>query len=156
MEELTRRLDALERRNRWLTRTVMLMGLAFVALVAVGWTSPDGTVEATKFVLRDKDGKERTSLGTTDDGTTALKFLDADGEMRAVIHVAAGGKPSLGLYDAKGIRAKVCVDTDGSAGIEILDANGKTRAALGLLDDGSPHLLLKDAEGKTTWEAPQK
>ncbi len=134
MDELTRRLDALERWDRWLTRTVMLMALAFAALLAVGWKSPDGTVEAQELVVMDKDGKKRAWLGVDADGTPGLMLFGQDERVRAVLGVGPDGLTLLALDDA----------------------NGKKHAELGVASDGTPGLVLSDKDGTPVWSAPPK
>jgi len=102
VDELTKRLDTLERRNRWLTRTVLLMGLALVGLVAVGWTSPDGTVEAAKFIVKDKGGNVRTVLGVDPNGSPCLVLYDTNGKGRIAMGVDPNGAPAIVFADADG------------------------------------------------------
>ncbi len=134
MDELTNRLDRLERSNRMLKGAVAMLSLAFVGLVAVGWTSPDGTVEAREFILKSADGKQRAVLGVNADGSPGLVLIDANEKTRAALIVGPDGAPFLSLYDA----------------------DGKVRESLGVEANGSPYLGLCDADGKIIWTAPTK
>jgi len=100
VNDLTERLNRLERKNRRLTRAVALLTLAFVALATVGWTSPDGSVEAQKFVLRDVNGKARAVLSMVA-GAPTFDLRGADGRVRAELVVLADGA-RLTLSDANG------------------------------------------------------
>ncbi len=182
MDNLTDRLDRLERSNRHLKGAVALLSLAFAALVAVGWTSPDGTVEATKFVLRDTDGQERAVLhvreivgqgdsptlemssadgkslmflGIDPNGPPALRFLDGNEKLRTAVGVLPSGSPYLTLRDADGkLRVAEGVDVDGSPSLTLFDSNGKIRVAEGVDVNGLPSVTLLDANGKIIWQAP--
>ena len=79
MNDLADRLDRLEAANQLLKRVIALLALALVGLVAVGWKSPDGTVEAREIILRDKDGNQRAYLKVDDLGTPSFELTSAEG-----------------------------------------------------------------------------
>lgn len=111
-------------------------------------------LDASKFVLRDEDGKVRATLGIEQHEPT-LTFQDANGNDRIVIADLPGAGPAiaLGSYlkgtgpslvfgvtaasaviefrDQQGVkRASIESDSDGPA-IKLLDNNGKERATIG-------------------------
>lgn len=100
------RLDALEARNRRLTRalvavTLLLAGLAVVngLLTWAVWTRP--TVEAEEFVVRDRAGRPRARLGHTDAlPSTNLVVCDEDGRPR--VRLGFDTAPSLQLLNGHG------------------------------------------------------
>ena len=73
-----------------------------------------------KLALVDKRGRERGTLGVTEDGWPALSLLDENGNSRVLLDVPKGG-PRLRLLDEKGkVRAVLAVDEDGP-GLSFLD-----------------------------------
>jgi hypothetical protein len=88
---LLARFEALEARNRRLTRALAALSVLLGGLAVLNglftwyvWTRP--TVEAQEFVVRASDGVVRARMGHRDSGTgiqsTTLKFLDAAGRAR--------------------------------------------------------------------------
>ncbi len=173
METLARRLDKVERENRWLKRagvvalaviaTVVLMGQATESKVAK-------VVKAEKFVVQDSSGKIRATLATSD-GSVGLELYDdevnekfrvrlgveANGETRLVLNakeekngIVLGTAPDgvlLGVHRGKQrVTLGVGFEIGGSLGFT--DRNGRIRAGLAVLPDGPSELSFWDKNKK--------
>jgi hypothetical protein len=152
LEDLTQRVDHLERENRRLEQVgavvlagvavVVLVGLmALVGLATLGFMQQGKdsrvaqVVEAEQFILRDSKGRNRGGLDATSD-IPKLILTDEGGFIRASLGVgvgsAFGGQVSLGLFDLE------------SQGYVALTApRGKL-----------PHLEFVGRGGKVIWKAP--
>src|SRR5262249_16652239 len=123
-------------------------------------------IEGERFVLRDKAGKVRATLGVSD-GIVALGLYDnQNGRVRASLQLMANGSPYLNLldekenpavsinsnqgrpgvvlYDEKAPRVILEYSKDGSTLI-FVDDKHKPRVELGAMADG-PKVLLYDTE----------
>ena len=136
LDELTRRLERLERHGRHWKRTAVTVLLGAVALVVMGQTPPHRvpkSLEAEEFVLRDSRGQVRASLGTAQDSnSTVLQFH------------AETGKP----------RTRITVASDGTSSFEVMDTGDHVRLLLGVRDNGVPRIWLGNETGKIIWRAP--
>jgi len=141
-DQLTRRLDRLERENRRLKFVGALALLGLGALTVMGQTAPTSvanTLEAERFVLRDNAGNVRATLGLRPDGTAALALADDTQQDRAVLSVTAPGQASVDLSDRAGhLRAGLGVRADGSA----LRAETRLEITLGERPDDAVRLTL--------------
>jgi hypothetical protein len=146
LDDLTRRLERLERQNRGLKLGVLGAVAAACALVVVGAVPSQRVVEAEKFVLRDDAGRERAVLEMAND-KPALRLYDAAGKKRTSI---GPGEISL-CNDKEAERINLGVepvDEGNGAAVAVLDANGKTR--IGLLNcQIGPALVLNNSDGET-------
>src|SRR5262245_66492492 len=92
LNELTRRLERLERHGRRWKRATVTVLFGAVALVMMGQTPPhraSKSLEAEEFVLRDSRGQVRASLGTAQgSNSTVLQFHGENGKPRTRITVA--------------------------------------------------------------------
>ena len=161
LEKLERELLAEKRRTRWLLAAVGL-GVVGVALAwtlatitstaqAQGANSGPKVIRATQFILEDKNGKPRATLGVVKDGA-GLALFDETGEPRAALTVGSDG-PVLPLLDKTGKpRAVLLADKDGP-GLSLNDENGKPRAGLVVTKKG-PGLHLLNENGKVVWSQP--
>ncbi len=135
METLARRLDRVERENRWLKQAgvVALAVIAAVVLMGQATTAKVAKViEAEKFVLRDGQGRERAALEMKV-GVVRLVLKDQDGGARALVGISPKGGSGLYFYDPKHL----------------------LRIILAVYPDGSPRLVLREKDGETTiWSTP--
>lgn len=102
-QNLTARLDKLERQNKRLVRA----GAAAFGLAIAGWAMSMApvckTVWAERFVLRDARNNERAVLTAYETGgTPQLTFLNQKGKSVATLSVDEDGGAFLTLADAKG------------------------------------------------------
>ena len=111
-ENLSKRLDRLERENRYLKRA----GVAALAVIAAGVlmgqgmrkTAPPGKpgkiVGAEQFIVHDARGGVRAELGTLPDGTVRLVLYDRGnpGETRVVLSAGSQDPPALTFSDEAG------------------------------------------------------
>ncbi len=128
IETLARRLDRVERENRWLKRAGLVALAVIAAVVLVGQAMPKSRiVEAAKFVLTDANGKVRAVLGQESGGTTAP----------SVAEVLRPAKIELGKY-----------------GLHLYGADGGMRASLtgSWLLGGGGYLYLQDKETASSAE----
>jgi hypothetical protein len=108
---------------------------------------PAQTVEAERFVLRDRQGNQRALLETRPDGAPRLALRDKDGKDRVELLVAADGAPILNFLDRGGaIRLGLLVAADGEPDLNFADHEGDIRLNLGVARSGAPEvgLLEKD------------
>jgi hypothetical protein len=180
---LLQRLDKLERSNRRLKLSglVVLLGLAAFGLMGQA-RPPLQTVEAQEFVVKDAGGVVRARLGASQsaaslslshEGGRATLLVSggrAQGAHLAVSDAAGRVKGLLllepervGLYlspvDATGPpkaqRVVFEVSNQGPGGFAYFDRSGQNRAWLGAVsDDGSSLVVVQDAAGKPAWKAP--
>jgi hypothetical protein len=149
----TERLGALEKQVLMMKRAALALGVLAASIVVMGQTaSVDGTVEATKFVLRDGGGSIRASLAMTARGP-AFTLLDAKGTERVALWlhddtptlIMSKGSSSAGLgVDARGPDLQF---VDG-AGVRAELAIAGARAS------DSPGLAFFDASRGVQWQAP--
>lgn len=135
---------------------VIVVGVPFAISTAYLWqhawlggfprrTEPplSGTVEASKFLLKDTDGRERAVLGVTDYGPF-LNFYDASGAVRALMGLFAES-PFLTLSDKEGTSKVELTDLSDGPHVVLYDANHQLRAIFDVLE-GGPRLELYDRE----------
>jgi hypothetical protein len=68
LESLVKRMEILERQNRFFKAAGTAVLFVSCAALLIGQVTAPRTVEAERFVLRDSDGIERASLEVTNDG----------------------------------------------------------------------------------------
>lgn len=156
-EAFSKRLQTVERQNRALKTVgtlILVLTLAILLLVAallvMTWLGqmgrPDGTVDATRFRLRDSKGTVRAELALESTGAPQLSFFDDDGKRRTAV-----GERGLSLWGRDGQGgATIETDMDGLARLVLFDRSGAGAAWLGLLPDGSRALLLSDEKQTAT------
>jgi hypothetical protein len=136
LDDLTTRLERLERQGRRWKRTAFVVLLGAVALAVMGQAPQHRlpkSLEAEEFVLRDSRGQVRASLGTAQgSNSTVLQF---HGE---------NGKP----------RTRITVASDGTSSLEVMDTGDHVRLLLGVRENGVPRIWLGNETGKIIWRAP--
>jgi hypothetical protein len=108
--ELEQRIERLERQNRW-SRTMAVIALAGAGLMLTlgqpqamrANTRADGTVEASEFVLVDKNGTKCMSIANVD-GVTMLNLWGTGGDSNARAGILACGSDAY--FWAKGPGAR--------------------------------------------------
>ena len=143
--DLVQRVERLERQNRRFKRAAAAAALAVVAVVAMGQAAPRiSTVEAQRFVLKDKSGKIRAVLGEGADNEIGLLVYDGKQRPRAMIAVDDNDLPVVRVSDDAG-KERVVVDSISGVRIE---GNGP-RVVLGVQSGNEPALQLIDKDGWT-------
>ena len=138
LEELTLRVETLERQNRRLR----LGAAGFILLAALGSlaaVSPKPrTIEAEQFIVRDSKGRARVTIATAPVSGAAVS-LSPD-------------EPAVWFSDAKG-RDRLILTTDG-----LRLANSKSQPALdvtaGAIAGQPASIKLYDSESRIAWSAP--
>ena len=129
MSTLAKRLDRLEGENRWLRRMTLMLFLGAAAMTLMGQTPQyrlPRVLEAEEFVLRDnrgqvratfgtaqrpsatvlqihnENGKPRTRLSVSGDGTSSLEFMDTGDRVRVVLGIRDNGSPRVWLGNETG------------------------------------------------------
>ena len=130
LDALTQRLDRLERQSRRLKRTTLVVILGAVAAVLMGQTAPHRqprSVDAEEFVLRDSRGQVRATLGTTQNATaTVLQIHGENGKPRTRVTVSSDGSSSLEVMDSGDhVRLLLGVKDNGSPRIWLGNEAGK-------------------------------
>jgi hypothetical protein len=114
-------------------------------------------VEAERFVLRGRDGRERLVLGTTHAGDPFVALLGENGEPRAALHLK-DDSPHLHLHDRAGtLRVSVALDdADSGPGrsgevpsVSLCNSDGTAQVQLVVLPQGGgPCVGLNDDGGR--------
>ena len=106
-------------------------------------------VEAQEFVIRDKRGRRRGSLGLKADGSLGLDLCTAKGVSRARLSISADEHVSLRLTDKHGrARALLAVCHHEGPLLSLFDSAGEERVRIVLYHSGAPHFSLQDSDGK--------
>jgi hypothetical protein len=148
MEDLTRRVQALERHARW-QRAALVAGV--LAVAATGLASAKGRrpaaaeLQAQRFVLVSAEGAPLAALEATADGTPRLALLARDGVARLALALAGNGSPSVVLADAAG-NGRILLEA--APDESRVSVRGMGRTAVTLANGGvAPRLALADAAG---------
>ncbi len=104
---LAERIENLENQNRRLKQVGAVALIIAAAVLLMGQASPQRTVEANEFVLKDSSGTVRGRFSTYEQNTH-LWLYDANGKSRLWLHVG---------------------------GLVLWDNDGKTRAALSMNEE---------------------
>ncbi len=117
IENVLKRLEHVERENRYLKRigAVMLIGIAAVAIMGQARPSKVAKViEAEQFVVRDRDGKVRAILGETKsklsgDPQHGLFLYGKDGQSEAYLAEILSERLSAEVSDlGAGLGCSIC------------------------------------------------
>ncbi len=112
MKTLARRLDKVERENRWLKRSGVVALAVIAAIVLMGQAAsklappgkPGKVVGAEQFIVHDARGGVRAELGTLPNGTVRLVLYDRGnpGETRVILSAGPDRSPALSFSDNAG------------------------------------------------------
>lgn len=133
VESIRRRLERVERQNRW-------MRVGFLTLVLLG-----GYAVSDKFDL-DQVMVRQTLLESQE-----LKLLDNDGNARLFVRMYSK-VPVLQVLDATGKpRMSLGLRFDDTPFIDLSDGQGRTRATFEMTEEDAPAMRLMDEAGRTTF-----
>ncbi len=127
-EALTDRVGKLERQNRRMNQMGAVVLILAAAVLLMGQASPQRTVEANEFILRDGNGKVRARL-SSQLGVAGIAFYDENGSERAELSVNSSSQ-RLTFYDPPDRKIKA------------------------ELNASFPSLTLFDEDQKLLWKAP--
>lgn len=133
VESIRRRLERVERQNRW-------MRVGFLVLLLVAGYAVADKLDLDQVVVR------QTLLESRE-----LKLLDNDGNARLFIRMYSR-VPVLQVMDGKGKpRMSLGLRFDDTPFIDLSDKSGRTRATFEMTDEDTPALRLLDESGTTTF-----
>jgi hypothetical protein len=133
VESIRRRLERVERQNRW-------MRLGFLLLLLLGG-----------FAISDKLDLDQAIVRQTLLESQELKLLDNDGNPRLFVRMYSK-VPVLQIMDTTGKpRMSLGLRFDDTPFIDLSDARGRTRATFEMTEDDAPAMRLMDETGKTTF-----
>ena len=148
------RLERVERQNRnlgrklhWFGRLNTVLLAAFCGIVFMGQAKQvPRVVEARRFVLKDKNEKERAVLGFDKDGNVEFS-ITASHRTGIIMRATTTGNVHLGLYK----KGKLCVNlaaaADGSRGLVVFDETPLSRIEIAVHRDQA-RVQLSDKNGK--------
>ena len=133
VESIRRRLERVERQNRW-------MRLGFLLLLLLGG-----------FAISDKLDLDQAIVRQTLIESQELKLLDNDGNPRLFVRMYSK-VPVLQILDTTGKpRMSLGLRFDDTPFIDLSDGSGRTRATFEMTEDDAPAMRLMDEAGKTTF-----
>lgn len=133
VESIRRRLERVERQNRW-------MRLGFLMLLLLGG-----------FAVSDKLNLDQAIVRQTLLESQELKLLDNDGNARLFVRMYSR-VPVLQVLDATGKpRMSLGLRFDNTPFIDLSDGTGRTRATFEMTEEDAPAMRLMDEAGKTTF-----
>jgi len=170
-QALTERVEKLERQNRRLKQVSAVALILAAAVLLMGQASPNRTVEANEFILKDGNGMTRGKWSATgrfptfyflrpngkiavNMGMTAWtdgkKFWEGphislhgeDGNVLALLSVTQEGRSTLSLFDNEGFRTTI-------GNIELLTpSTGETHKT------SAASVVMFDKDKNVLWKAP--
>lgn len=133
VESIRRRLERVERQNRW-------MRLALLLLVLLGAFAVSDKLDLNQIIVK------QTLLESNE-----LKLLDKDGNARLFIRMYSR-VPVLQVLDATGKpRMSLGLRFDDTPFIDLSDGQGRTRATFEMTEEDAPAMRLMDEQGTTTF-----
>lgn len=149
LEHLCNRLARQNRRWKLVGITALMGAVLFLVAGANQNDETPKVVEAQKFVLRDKEGKQRAVLEVSSKGAASLHLSDKDETPRIAFIVAEDGSPIATLQDEQG-QSRVSFASSkifGGSVVNLMDPDGKVRLGLAVRDRGGvPTLDLRDKD----------
>lgn len=162
MCELEAKVQRLERSVRRLVIVLASVGVSGVCGLLLGASQPNRTVEASRFVLKNKEGQEVAALGMENEEPTlsmlkrkrgpwpggkvkltalALTFSGSVGEPRLILGAGDLSDASIDFLDKEGnTRLRLSTSKDVGSYMSFQDQRGEWHLQLGADDDGTPFL----------------
>ena len=155
--ELNSRVTELERENRRIKRIGLASFLVAGLMISIGQARPEQAkvIQATKFVLVEKNGKQRATLAI-ENGGPALVLEDTSG--RGVVRLQVPkipDKPSLYLRDPRLSAGLELAMTMNGPVLHLTDRTG-TRVRLAANELNAPLAAIYDAEGNRLFRVSTK
>jgi hypothetical protein len=136
LEVLHRRLERLERKSRVQQRFIAAAILVVGCVIVMAETKSVRTVEAERFVLRDKLGRARITIGTPSSSGLAIDT----GMDEPVIWISDERGNDRAMFSEEGLR--------------LSDQRFRAAASLTFTKKDGAEILLYDKEGKLVFHAP--
>jgi hypothetical protein len=154
--DLSDRVEALERTNRWLTYALVAVGFLAVAGALRSFIPrPPGDLRVQRLALVDGQGRECAILRSVE-GEAQLLLYDQGVLPRVALSASSGPVRAAGLalYDRVGARATLTADADGGAALA-LEGDGKSSGgAIALEPAGDVTIRAWGEGGAVTIDAP--
>jgi len=139
MSSLDIKIQNLERQNRYLTRAVIILGVALSALFLLILSAKpsqniSGEIVAHSIKIVNDKGKNSAQMVANPDGFIGLFFKDLKGKSRFGVMMMPSGKTAIDF-----------------------SGNKHTRLQLGIIDgkNGEEYsLVLQNSDGKPIWQLP--
>jgi len=175
MEQLKLRLDGIERQNKRLKHSLVVLTLLLAPLFLLGakhgaHDAQFGQITATGISIRDASGLELVAIGSDEEKGSGISIFNqagkrviglgvpADGDGSGIMVADAEGRPRVGLGMDAGIPGMAVVDENGAKiiamggggegyGILINDKEEVQRVGLGY-KDGDAGIMLYDEKGQ--------
>ncbi len=133
VESIRRRLERVERQNRW-------MRLGFLLLLLLGGYAVSDQLDLDRVIVR------QTLIESQE-----LKLMDNDGNARLFVRMYSR-VPVLQVMDATGKpRMSLGLRFDDTPFIDLSDGKGRTRATFEMTEEDAPAMRLMDESGNTTF-----
>ncbi|GEM_PF-1943222 len=133
VESIRRRLERVERQNRW-------MRLGFLLLLLLGGYAVSDRFDLDQVIVR------QTLIESQE-----LKLIDNDGNARLFLRMYSR-VPVLQVLDATGRpRMSLGLRFDDTPFIDLSDGKGRTRATFEMTEEDTPAMRLMDENGNTTF-----
>lgn len=131
--------------------SLSLIVCALVLFAGAHQNDTKATIEAQQFVLRDRDGKPRITLGVTaDNNSPSLNLFDEDGKQRIRLIATHAGGPGLTFYDTNDSRRLgMGLGPGGNPGLHFEDEDRTTRLGMGLGPNGAPGIHFDAQDGSS-------
>lgn len=158
-DALSNRVAQLERQNRAFKKGIGAIALLLIVVVVSGQALPQEppraaptgrTIEAEKFILKDRSGAVRGEWKVEPDGTVGLLLHDGAGKGRGTWFVHPDGSTDLSLTNLDGKAGITLVShLDGRMGIFLRDERGMVRSSWAAAKDGVTYFSMSDQGGKS-------
>lgn len=154
VEDLAARLAHLERAHRRLKAVLALALLLGAGGVLLGATCGPGPVEATRFVLRDGQGRERGVLEMAESGGPQLLLIGPEGDLPVALFAAPGGVRGITLSEGEAVRAGLTATPGGAAALALESDGRASGGAITLGGSGAAMVRTWGAGGDCSLASP--
>jgi hypothetical protein len=158
-DELSERVEALEREAKRLRRWALVLAAALVGVVAIGASGPQ-ELTLRKLTIVDAEGNARMVASAGPGGEPAgLVYYDSNKKQRIMTGTGAPGQPAVTVYYDSNDKQRIVTGTGAPgqpAGTVYFDGKGKERIMTSTFRDGSAEIKVIDSSGSRTWAKSSK
>ncbi|MDH3603808.1 MAG: hypothetical protein OEU26_29720 [Candidatus Tectomicrobia bacterium] len=129
---------------------------AFMGTSSVTASAPEvqSVVRAKRVEIVDPEGKLRTSLGITEEGTGLIVY-DPDGKVVLLLGISPTDTRGLVVFDPeKALRILLGISVDGLAFARLRSAQSQSHITLVTSADTEPKIEIKNRQDQVVWSAP--